>query len=231
MRGSRVSYRAALTVWGVTVYPRVCGGAFTTWRESVQARCRGLSPRVRGSPLRSGRSSVDAHDGSIPACAGEPPAGRYINRRRGRGSIPACAGEPCSCWRVSRDRNRRVYPRVCGGATLRLFDVGHSWSGGSIPACAGEPSPCTCTSRPPLEGSIPACAGEPYLGAHPLPSSAIEGLSPRVRGSLACVDLGVSSPGRVYPRVCGGAAKSAHEKLDRDNAGSIPACAGEPLQQ
>ncbi len=69
------------------VYPRVCGGtysstAFPRWRP-------GLSPRVRGNhPAIAPRQQ---EEGSIPACAGEPPSGR-----RWQG------------W-------CRVYPRVCGG--------------------------------------------------------------------------------------------------------------------
>ena len=69
------------------VYPRVCGGTIAT---RTAARCAsGLSPRVRGNPPNL--AMRHAHQGSIPACAGEP-------RRRG-------------CRRPSP----RVYPRVCGG--------------------------------------------------------------------------------------------------------------------
>ena len=49
----------------------------------------GLSPRVRGNRLEHGLKQVG--QGSIPACAGEPPA------------QPNC-GAACG-----------VYPRVCGG--------------------------------------------------------------------------------------------------------------------
>ena len=74
------------------------------------------------------------HVGSIPACAGEPPAsdrtlsglsprvrgnlgGEHRHRLHIAGSIPACAGEPddghsaSKCW---------VYPRVCGGTMVAL---------------------------------------------------------------------------------------------------------------
>ncbi len=111
------------------VYPRVCGGTHPVQRWAT--RCRGLSPRVRGNPLRRALSA--AFWRSIPACAGEP-------RRRG-------AERPTG----------EVYPRVCGGTvTLRgddSPDCGLSprvrgnhmprqsgqWSTRSIPACAGEP--------------------------------------------------------------------------------------------
>ncbi len=74
-----------------TVYPRVCGG---TCRDGRDNRCElGLSPRVRGNHVET---AVTAD---------------------GPGSIPACAGEPKSlgCTKCGG----RVYPRVCGGTTLR----------------------------------------------------------------------------------------------------------------
>ena len=52
----------------------------------------GLSPRVRGSLEPHNHVLVEL--GSIPACAGEPPVG------------------------AQRAEMKRVYPRVCGGATL-----------------------------------------------------------------------------------------------------------------
>ena len=54
----------------------------------------------------------------------------------------------------------------------------------------------------------------------------MQGLSPRVRGSLStCPTL---MPRRVYPRVCGGA-RLAGDRLAE--MGSIPACAGEPVKR
>ena len=72
-----------------TVYPRVCGGTLSNWPTTPSAR--GLSPRVRGN--RVGNPEQPDELGSIPACAGEPPA--------------AARRQPC----------RPVYPRVCGGTT------------------------------------------------------------------------------------------------------------------
>ena len=172
-------------------YPRVCGGA---WTRLALAWCLpGLSPRVRGS-----RS----------ACECDNLVG---------GSIPACAGEPFECLRLVVDIG--VYPRVCGGADLALGadDVGLGLSPrvrgsrqlkcrigaglGSIPACAGEPA----TARAPR----PSCRVYPRVcgGARARAGGrrAVQGLSPRVRGS---------------PRCGGGVAVEP---------GSIPACAGEPL--
>ena len=50
------------------VYPRVCGGTVRATFRLIYAR--GLSPRVRGNPLRRALRGLD--EGSIPACAGEP---------------------------------------------------------------------------------------------------------------------------------------------------------------
>ena len=72
------------------VYSRVCGGAI--YRRGAISMKRGLSPRVRGSPLRLDALSRNAR--SIPACAGEPGVG------------------------VTDEQIERVYPRVCGGARL-----------------------------------------------------------------------------------------------------------------
>ena len=113
----------------LTVYPRVCGG---TARPSKMSRRRpGLSPRVRGN--RGGCAAVEVADGSIPACAGEPPPAH------------------------TSPHGSTVYPRVCGGTScsspLRPLSLGLS------PRVRGNPFlPCsTFLSR----GSIPACAGEP----------------------------------------------------------------------
>ena len=50
------------------VYPRVCGG--TAVVIGIADSVVGLSPRVRGNPLRV--DDVFVFVGSIPACAGEP---------------------------------------------------------------------------------------------------------------------------------------------------------------
>ena len=171
------------------VYPRVCGG--TPRRREVSGAFTGLSPRVRGN---RGLLLCDGHgQGSIPACAGEPPRSHIC---------------------LYRDR---VYPRVCGGTSYseaRLNEAvglsprvrGNPPQGcvsltrhRSIPACAGEPTsvrkapgllwvyPRVCggtiwkgVTGDNARGSIPACAGEPLPFSH-------------------------NAPGQtVYPRVCGG---------------------------
>ena len=56
------------------VYPRVCGGTMC-WPPATRRR-PGLSPRVRGNPVRTLPAGQPAR--SIPACAGEPYAGRRM---------------------------------------------------------------------------------------------------------------------------------------------------------
>ena len=111
------------------VYPRVCGGTYGLRRA---ARCRwGLSPRVRGN--RDLLHRVLHADGSIPACAGEPP--------------PAAGGQPGVV----------VYPRVCGGTRRQALDACRRL--GLSPRVRGNHARCAGLRR--LARSIPACAGEP----------------------------------------------------------------------
>ena len=72
------------------VYPRVCGGTGYGVKHGLPGV--GLSPRVRGN--RQGGPVQRLREGSIPACAGEPP----------------CLPVPAS--------PAAVYPRVCGGTRL-----------------------------------------------------------------------------------------------------------------
>ena len=78
------------------VYPRVCGGTRSCFQPRTVSM--GLSPRVRGNPIDG--ELVALHDGSIPACAGEPP------------------------YRILPLRRIPVYPRVCGGTCADDSDVG-----------------------------------------------------------------------------------------------------------
>ena len=190
----------------------MCGGTLTS--TPAARRPKGLSPRVRGNhhqPVcRMGS------DGSIPACAGEPPA------------------------RAPQGRTPGVYPRVCGGTGRRgsHCDAPSGLSprvrgnranavlpypiGGSIPACAGEPDPGLRHQNPPWVYPR-VCGGT--ASTSPATGSA-GGLSPRVRGNRwhpakqprwggsipACAGEPASASRArrarllfwVYPRVCGG---------------------------
>ena len=218
--------------WGVTVYPRACGGTAQVKPEPDYAS--GLSPRLRGNPSSAVRAY--GRDGSIPAPAGEP-----LSTSMGR---PGCM----------------VYPRACGGTGLRgggavaacglspRLRGNRDLTGGkyscerSIPAPAGEPRPTYPWARgkrvypracggtlsreqraaaaaglsPRLRGnrvngaravgetrSIPAPAGEPQMSEPD--ASPVEGLSPRLRGNQRQM-----MPNRIH-------------------VGSIPAPAGEPI--
>ena len=235
------------------VYPRVCGGTAPELRGP--RRDPGLSPRVRGNP-RSLRLAPYRR-GSIPACAGEPPA------------PPGWPG------------SYRVYPRVCGGIWR-----GGRWEGGVkglSPRVRGNRRGSPRSS--PWRGSIPACAGEPVCCrileqvqqvyprvcggtvTHPSSTSPPTGLSPRVRGnrrhaarhtgSRGSIPACAGEPARrqrarmwceVYPRVCGGTGTNNDPSFVQrglsprvrgnqtpitpvvDITRSIPACAGEPAR-
>ena len=135
------------------VYPRVCGGTLDA--GVVKQQGVGLSPRVRGNPLRLNLNLAAV--GSIPACAGEPhpPSPR-------RGSPPVyprvCGGTPpLGHYPAPR---RKVYPRVCGGTRRSVLD--DRQREGLSPRVRGNPSASAYpTGR---RRSIPACAGEPLGG-------------------------------------------------------------------
>ena len=122
---------ARLKVWHYPqgkVYPRVCGGSFSS--STKLAQMDGLSPRVRGKLGLPDDLPVDP------------------------GSIPACAGE--AMWQPPSLSTITVYPRVCGGSDICPAQILQSrglsprvrgklppWAflpiwPRSIPACAGE---------------------------------------------------------------------------------------------
>ncbi len=191
------------------VHPRPCGGSFGD--SSIVVSVPGPSPPVRGKPFK--RKNPTRYDRSIPARAGEAPAGCPL-----RGSLA-------------------VHPRPCGGSWWTLYCVcapkgpsppvrgklpwgcGHVSDNGSIPARAGEA----------LSNVIPACA----VTVHPRPCggsvqavrlvAVYLGPSPPVRGKLERIGFGWGTSGsiparagealghepvlqvvRVHPRPCGG---------------------------
>ncbi len=213
----------------------------------------GPSPPARGSRARPDHQGDG--EGSIPACAGEPPRARFIARAV------------------------RVHPRLRGGAR-RSSGRAIGTSGPSPPA-RGSRDPGVRDRD--LAGSIPACAGEPSTEARPRsrswvhprlrggagahhaptprgvgPSPPARGSPPRGRGSRlasrsipACAGepgarVPAALPGSVHPRLRGGASgqiRSGHAEHGPSPPargsprfsekhglpiGSIPACAGEP---
>ena len=111
------------------VYPRECGGTGVPGRADGGES--GLSPRVRGNPVRG------------------PFAGQWT------GSIPASAGEPRTAW--SGRGSATVYPRECGGTLTPWTRTGSTC--GLSPRVRGNPR--RGRRRQPVRRSIPASAGEP----------------------------------------------------------------------
>ena len=93
----------------------------------------GLSPRVRGNRAADAQHRIDPR--SIPARAGEPPAGRPAGPSRT--VYPrACGGTRQNPKVISPEGG--LSPRVRGNHRRPLYANVHH---GSIPARAGEPPP------------------------------------------------------------------------------------------
>ena len=135
-----------------------------------------------------------------------------------RRSIPACAGEPIGTAFVSD--HIKVDPRVCGGAG-RPGSVTKS-SGGRSPRVRG--SLHESFSLASTIGSIPACAGERILAIFSFWWPRVD---PRVCGGAVSARLGSRFQAGRSPRVRGSRGNGFWFVL---GTGSIPACAGEPLQ-
>ena len=231
----------------------MCGG--TVLSAKFMQHDDGLSPRVRGNLCLQLPCCSQAR--SIPACAGEPlpdfhrafEVGVYPRvcggtrpswprsccgcglspRVRGnRGdeagvglairSIPACAGEPGAIKRSAW--NNTVYPRVCGGTRCTGYLL--SISLGLSPRVRGNPR--ILRQRPAYFRSIPACAGEPPLAAVAYQSPQVY---PRVCGGTEG-ELGYDACSHgLSPRVRGNPPTGVKSSI---SAGSIPACAGEPVR-
>ena len=110
------------------VHPRACGG--NSVARIYDLRRWGPSPRVRGKRQLAARAV--AHEGSIPARAGET-----SGERRGR-------------------QVRWVHPRACGGNPVRTQT--RTGRRGPSPRVRGKRS--RSAHQPPTERSIPARAGE-----------------------------------------------------------------------
>ncbi len=179
------------------VHPRVCG-------EHAHSRAgrgglNGSSPRVRGTPARTG-----------------------IDEKTIR-FIPACAGN--TAFATSAGNRPAVHPRVCGehGKTER-----EKWPGaGSSPRVRGTPPNSTSAPLPPR--FIPACAGNTRPASflcwaapvHPrvcgehqtaqVQHLTSTGSSPRVRGTPG---TGASSivQFRFIPACAGNTTQSSHPR-------------------
>ena len=149
------------------VYPRPRGGTPSTRRP--RRGCPGLSPPTRGN--RQDGMVENVRPGSIPAHAGEPATGVYVQNRR------------------------EVYPRPRGGTSCPSGSgfMRRRARGLSPPTRGNPPSPRPdCQS----ERSIPAHAGEPYLDAL-LPQSVR--VYPRPRGGTSASSARISFPRGLSP--------------------------------
>ena len=208
MRGNQwISRRRCGSCRSIPAYagepsPILCGG-----------RTGRVYPRVCGGTRMWIRMRIGG-EGLSPRMRGNPPAYRPVHRRAR--SIPAYAGEPARG--LLRSPAVPVYPRVCGGTYGRILRDERTWGlsprmRGNLPAFV-----ISCAAS----RSIPAYAGEP-----------------RWRRSMR-------GWRRVYPRVCGGTrgGRGSRRRCDglsprmrgnrpgelraAEQAGSIPAYAGEP---
>ena len=172
------------------VYPRVYGETHLRSPRDGQLS-PGLSPRVRGNLVGSGRIYA-------PTLA---PV------------YPRVYGETSWCIEPPSMRCLPVYPRVYGETTLLLGGLSPRVRGnlrvygetiqksspcelsprygrmtplqvpGSIPACTGKPP--TPLTMPAKDRSIPACTGKPAPCVRVYDARSAKGLSPRVRGNPA----------------------------------------------
>ena len=213
-----------------TVYPRVCGGTSGTALPSGDGK--GLSPRVRGNhvPLFSEHKTRR----SIPACAGEPSCeGLQCDTLEvyprvcggtdfidmldiaSKGLSPRVRGNPTTQPNTTA---QGVYPRVCGGTHYQLRLLHHTM--GLSPRVRGNRRKRNRNANG--KRSIPACAGEPKASTVALPPTRVY---PRVCGGAADAKRTAAQTNGLSPRVRGSLAAIAAE---RETIRSIPACAGEP---
>ena len=132
-------------------------------------------------------------------------------------SIPACAGEPPTAAAVPP--KCEVYPRVCGGT---------AFAGMTMAARKGLSPRVRGNLLDDLTGagwqrSIPACAGEPAVV---IATAAFSRVYPRVCGGTVGDAAALRRMGGLSPRVRGNRSWPVPAWL---RAGSIPACAGEPI--
>ena len=152
----------------------------------------GLSPRVRGNLCQA------------------------IAKTDGRRSIPARAGEPyVGCRKLTY---RRVYPRACGGTSLKNDTLTHGL--GLSPRVRGNLA--QTDYGPYRRRSIPARAGEPMRLSRSYSAARVY---PRACGGTFRAGKAISSRTGLSPRVRGNHFRNRDGSLSHR---SIPARAGEP---
>ena len=187
---------------------------------------------MRGN-RESGRWERD-YRGSIPACAGEPPAQPTLTGWR--------QVYPRVCGGTNGGRGGtitlEVYPRVCGGTSAiesvqtpcRGLSPRVRGTGIMTPRCVryfGLSPRVRGNLEPPdaafaTFGSIPACAGEPLLIRS---QDGQDKVYPRVCGGTSPISVRRPGAAGLSPRVRGNHPSPLIQSMAWR---SIPACAGEP---
>ena len=168
------------------------------------------------------RGEAETGSGRAPARGGRSPRARgspftlcaeILTPR----SIPACAGKPRDLAQFSSPCG--VDPRVRGEAGLACLIV--SGFAGRSPRARGSRVPLTRTTA--HVGSIPACAGKPGIR---LRRVRLVRVDPRVRGEAHGLPQGLPHGLGRSPRARG---SPMYVLTCPAPSGSIPACAGKPL--
>ncbi len=172
----------------------------------------GRSPRMRGSLCA--KRLVGGRVGSIPAHAGQP-SPSSPSRAPSRVDPRACGAAGSNVYWHGLIQGRS--PRMRGS---HVEEPAREIGRGSIPAHAGSLS--VLRDRRRGRGSIPAHAGQPFdrstLGLR-------YGVDPRACGAAFDSDLRKHTSQGRSPRMRG---SRAHVRHGSDEAGSIPAHAGQP---
>ena len=233
------------------VHPRVCGELATVVYDAFEStrfipacagnsrpagyaagRCRGSSPRVRGTRCARALSRVQRR--FIPACAGNSACFRS-GGFSSTGSSPRVRGTRC---REAEPADRGpVHPRVCGelhgaqgqgvhqdGSSPRVRGTQHRQARyvdahRFIPACAGN-SIVRAAVKPQNDGSSPRVRGTPILSG--LRAVAMRFI-PACAGNSALRACGCHHRPGSSPRVRGTLGMACHG-LTKNRF--IPACAG-----
>ena len=160
---------AGLVTGFAGVYPRMYGE--TPRLRLLAASVGGLSPHVRGNPLRLAPAQAAA--GSIPACTGKPESTGTMLALPA--VYPRMYGETIA-KRLEARYERGLSPHVRGNHAWMRQAIG---TNGSIPACTGKPPPRPFHTSPSMV--YPRMYGETRRENNHLHNQA--GLSPHVRGN------------------------------------------------
>ena len=192
-------------------HPRVCGEHRPP--EPDEDDSWGSSPRMRGTPYKSGLKKLSP--GIIPAYAGNTPL--LVVTPTEPWDHPRVCGEHDRCRR-DKCVQRGSSPRMRG---TRFGRAGRYARHGIIPAYAGNTQ--HASPRLTYPGDHPRVCGE-HMGMAS-PASVPKGSSPRMRGTRY-VSGDRTAATRDHPRVCGEHLQMTN--VLNDEAGSSPRMRGTP---